>query len=272
MEPGKYEKEHSNHIEECIVRPTGLLDPKVSVRKTKGQIEDLIGEINKRVERNERVLITTLTKRMAEDLTSYLTEADIKVEYLHSDVETIERMRLIKNLREGEFDVLVGINLLREGLDIPEVSLVAILDADKEGFLRSETSLIQTIGRAARHLNGEVIMYADTITNSMRAALDETSRRTKIQENYNKEHNITPKGIVKSTENAMWSVSVEDFEDGKHKRNNIKKKTKNKKLNIEEEIEYLTKQMKMYAKNLEFEMAATIRDEIKNLEKLRKKR
>ncbi len=270
--PGKYEKEHSNHIEECIVRPTGLLDPKVSVRKTKGQIEDLIGEINKRVERNERVLITTLTKRMAEDLTSYLTEADIKVEYLHSDVETIERMRLIKNLREGEFDVLVGINLLREGLDIPEVSLVAILDADKEGFLRSETSLIQTIGRAARHLNGEVIMYADTITNSMRAALDETSRRTKIQENYNKEHNITPKGIVKSTENAMWSVSVEDFEDGKHKRNNIKKKTKNKKLNIEEEIEYLTKQMKMYAKNLEFEMAATIRDEIKNLEKLRKKR
>ena len=195
--PGPYELKHSQQIVEQIIRPTGLLDPKISVRPTKHQIDDLVGEIRKRSEKNERVLVTTLTKKMAEDLTSYFKEIGIKVTYLHSDVETIERMEIIRDLRLGKYDVLVGINLLREGLDLPEVSLVAILDADKEGFLRSETSLIQTTGRAARNVSGEVIMYADTITKSMRRATDETNRRRKIQDQYNKKHGIIPRTINK---------------------------------------------------------------------------
>ncbi len=213
--PNDYEKDLSTTIAECIVRPTGLIDPKITVKETKGQIEDLIGRIKEKTAKKEKVLVTTLTKRMAEDLTTYLSEVGIRVEYLHSDVDTIERMKLIKDLRDDVFDVLVGINLLREGLDIPEVSLVAILDADKEGFLRSETSLIQTIGRAARHLDGEVVMYADTITASMDKAIKETERRRKIQTKYNKDNNITPKGIVKSTDNAMSALSMEDIEDKK---------------------------------------------------------
>ena len=268
--PNDYEKDLSTTIAECIVRPTGLIDPKITVKETKGQIEDLIGRIKEKTAKKEKVLVTTLTKRMAEDLTTYLSEVGIRVEYLHSDVDTIERMKLIKDLRDDVFDVLVGINLLREGLDIPEVSLVAILDADKEGFLRSETSLIQTIGRAARHLDGEVVMYADTITASMDKAIKETQRRRKIQTKYNKDHNITPKGIVKSTDNAMSALSMEDIEDKKsakiQKRN---KKDFNK--DIDEEIELLTKQMKLYAKNLEFELAAKIRDEIEQLKKLKTK-
>ncbi|MFR6312814.1 excinuclease ABC subunit UvrB, partial [Anaerofustis stercorihominis] len=208
--PNDYEKERSKEIAECIVRPTGLIDPKITVKETKGQIEDLIGRIKEKTDKHEKVLVTTLTKRMAEDLTNYLSEVGIRVEYLHSDVDTIERMKLIKDLRDDVFDVLVGINLLREGLDIPEVSLVAILDADKEGFLRSETSLIQTIGRAARHLGGEVVMYADKMTPSMERAIGETDRRRKIQSEYNEKHHITPKGIVKSTENAMSALSIED--------------------------------------------------------------
>lgn len=268
--PNDYEKDLSTTIAECIVRPTGLIDPKINVKETKGQIEDLIGRIKEKTAKKEKVLVTTLTKRMAEDLTTYLSEVGIRVEYLHSDVDTIERMKLIKDLRDDVFDVLVGINLLREGLDIPEVSLVAILDADKEGFLRSETSLIQTIGRAARHLDGEVVMYADTITASMDKAIKETQRRRKIQTKYNKDHNITPKGIVKSTDNAMSALSMEDIEDKKsakiQKRN---KKDFNK--DIDEEIELLTKQMKLYAKNLEFELAAKIRDEIEQLKKLKTK-
>ncbi|MCO8194519.1 MULTISPECIES: excinuclease ABC subunit UvrB [Anaerofustis] len=268
--PNDYEKDLSTTIAECIVRPTGLIDPKITVKETKGQIEDLIGRIKEKTAKKEKVLVTTLTKRMAEDLTTYLSEVGIRVEYLHSDVDTIERMKLIKDLRDDVFDVLVGINLLREGLDIPEVSLVAILDADKEGFLRSETSLIQTIGRAARHLDGEVVMYADTITASMDKAIKETQRRRKIQTKYNKDHNITPKGIVKSTDNAMSALSMEDIEDKKsakiQKRN---KKDFNK--DIDEEIELLTKQMKLYAKNLEFELAAKVRDEIEQLKKLKTK-
>lgn len=268
--PNDYEKDLSTTIAECIVRPTGLIDPKITVKETKGQIEDLIGRIKEKTAKKEKVLVTTLTKRMAEDLTTYLSEVGIRVEYLHSDVDTIERMKLIKDLRDDVFDVLVGINLLREGLDIPEVSLVAILDADKEGFLRSETSLIQTIGRAARHLDGEVVMYADTITASMDKAIKETERRRKIQTKYNKDHNITPKGIVKSTDNAMSALSMEDIEDKK----SAKTKKRNKKdfnKDIDEEIELLTKQMKLYAKNLEFELAAKVRDEIEQLKKLKTK-
>ncbi|MDU7033581.1 MAG: excinuclease ABC subunit UvrB, partial [Finegoldia magna] len=193
--PGKYEKAKTNEVVEQVIRPTGLLDPKIEVRPTKGQIDDLVSEINKTIEKGERVLITTLTKKMSEDLTRYLEDLDIKVTYLHSDIDTIERMEIIRDLREGKYDVLVGINLLREGLDLPEVSLIAILDADKEGFLRSETSLIQTIGRAARNSNGHVIMYGDTITRSMDVAITETNRRREIQEEYNKEHNITPTTI-----------------------------------------------------------------------------
>ena len=195
--PGEYERERSGQIVEQIIRPTGLLDPEVIVRPVEGQIDDLIGEINARVEKNERTLVTTLTKQMAEDLTAYLQKLGIKVRYMHHDISTIERMEIVRDLRLGEFDVLVGINLLREGLDLPEVSLVAILDADKEGFLRSETSLIQTIGRAARNAKGLVIMYADTITPSMQRAIDETNRRRRLQAEYNKEKGIVPKTIIK---------------------------------------------------------------------------
>ncbi|RGD73541.1 excinuclease ABC subunit UvrB [Anaerofustis stercorihominis] len=268
--PNDYEKERSKEIAECIVRPTGLIDPKITVKETKGQIEDLIGRIKEKTDKHEKVLVTTLTKRMAEDLTNYLSEVGIRVEYLHSDVDTIERMKLIKDLRDDVFDVLVGINLLREGLDIPEVSLVAILDADKEGFLRSETSLIQTIGRAARHLGGEVVMYADKMTPSMERAIGETDRRRKIQSEYNEEHHITPKGIVKSTENAMSALSIEDVDA----EDIVKKVTKNKKdfeHDVDKEIELLTTQMKLYAKNLEFELAAKLRDEIDKLKKLKTK-
>ena len=213
--PGDFELEKSENIVEQIIRPTGLLDPEIDVRPIDGQIDDLLGEINDRISKKERVLITTLTKKMAEDLTTYLSDLNIKVKYLHSDVDTIERMEIIRDLRLGNFDVLVGINLLREGLDIPEVSLVAILDADKEGFLRSERSLIQTIGRAARNANGKVIMYADTVTRSMEIAINETNRRRSIQIEYNKEHNITPKTIIKNVSDVLAISSSETLKSPK---------------------------------------------------------
>ena len=238
---------------EQVIRPTGLLDPKVEVRPVQGQIDDLIGEINARSAKNERVLVTTLTKRMAEDLTQYLTKSGIKVRYMHHDVETIERMELIRDLRLGEFDVLVGINLLREGLDMPEVSLVAILDADKEGFLRSETSLIQTIGRAARNAEGLVILYADTVTRSMRSAMDETERRRGIQDAFNKEHGIVPKTVIKSVRELLELSKAE----AETQRRSGKKLTKPE---IAEEIARLEKQMKEAAKMMEFEYAAVLRD------------
>ena len=258
--PADYERQQADQVVEQVIRPTGLLDPKVEVRPVSGQIDDLIGEINARAARNERVLVTTLTKKMAEDLTEYLKKAGIKVRYMHHDVETIERMALIRDLRLGEFDVLVGINLLREGLDMPEVSLVAILDADKEGFLRSETSLIQTIGRAARNADGMVILYADTITRSMKAAMDETERRRKIQDDYNKAHGIVPKTIIKSVREILEiSKSAEDAQ-----RKSGKKLTRRE---VEEEIERTEKQMKEAAKMLEFEYAAILRDRLVELRK-----
>ena len=258
--PGELEKEKSAQIAEQVIRPTGLLDPEISVRPVEGQIDDLIGEINERTAKNERVLVTTLTRKMAEDLTDFLEETGIKVRYLHFDVDTIERMELIRDLRLGEYDVLVGINLLREGLDIPEVSLVAILDADKEGFLRSETSLIQTIGRAARNAHGEVIMYADTVTDSMERAIRETNRRREKQMAYNKAHGITPKTITKGVRDVL--------EISTHKEDLEKKKTKY--LSPKEReilIERLTKEMKQAAKILEFEHAAYLRDKIEKIRK-----
>lgn len=256
--PGALEKENSTQIVEQIIRPTGLLDPIITVKPTEDQMDDLVSEINLRVERKERVLVTTLTKAMAEDLTSYLEGFDIKVRYMHHDVDTIERMEIIRDLRLGEFDVLVGINLLREGLDIPEVSLVAILDADKEGFLRSETSLVQTIGRAARNANGEVIMYADSVTPSMEKAISETVRRRELQEKYNKEHGITPQTIKKDVREILEITSKEKL-DGRKKR--IPKKER------ELLILRLTKEMKEAAKMLEFEHAAYLRDKIEELKK-----
>ena len=258
--PGEYERERSGQIVEQVIRPTGLLDPRVEVRPVQGQIDDLIGEINARSARNERVLVTTLTKKMAEDLTQYLQKAGIKVRYMHHDVETIERMELIRDLRLGEFDVLVGINLLREGLDMPEVSLVAILDADKEGFLRSETSLIQTIGRAARNAEGVVILYADTVTRSMRSAMDETERRRKIQDDFNKEHGIVPKTVIKSVREIL-ELSKSEAEAQK------KSGKKLTKAEVAEEIAKLEKQMKEAAKMMEFEYAAVLRDRIIELRK-----
>ena len=258
--PGDYEGEHSENTVEQIIRPTGLVDPEVEVRPIEGQIDDLMGEIRLRTEKNERVLVTTLTRKMAEDLTEYLEGNGIKVKYIHFNVDTIERMEIIRDLRLGKFDVLVGINLLREGLDIPEVSLVAILDADKEGFLRAERSLIQTIGRAARNAKGKVIMYADSITASMKAAITETERRRKIQTEYNLANGITPKTIVKSVRDII--------EIGKTESGDKKKKEKPKKMSQrerEEAIESLTKQMKQAAKNLEFEQAAYLRDRIAEL-------
>lgn len=258
--PADYEKEHSKeNVVEQIIRPTGLLDPKIEVRPVSNQIDDLIEQIRIRVEKNERVLVTTLTKKMAEDLTSYLQSLDIKVNYMHSDIKALERMEIIRNLRLGEFDVLVGINLLREGLDIPEVSLVAILDADKEGFLRSERSLIQTIGRAARNTNGTVIMYADELTDSMDKAISETNRRRKIQEEYNIKHNITPKTIKKSVRETISITKQEDI--------NVEFKMENPE-DIKNTINTLTDEMLKYATNMEFEKAAEIRDKIKELEKL----
>ncbi len=258
--PGDYEKDHSkDNVVEQIIRPTGLLDPKIEVKPIENQIDDLIEQIRERTEKNERVLVTTLTKKMAEDLTSYLKNIDIKVNYMHSDIKALERMEIIRNLRLGEFDVLVGINLLREGLDIPEVSLVAILDADKEGFLRSERSLIQTIGRAARNTNGKVIMYADELTESMEKAISETNRRREIQMKYNKEHGITPQTIHKSVREAIRATVLEDVSS----EYNIKEEE-----NIDEIITKLTDEMLKCASNMEFEKAAELRDKIKELQNL----
>lgn len=263
--PGPYELEKSNQVVEQIIRPTGLLDPMVEVRPIKGQIDDLVGEINKRAEKNQRVLVTTLTKKMSEDLTNYLVEMGIKVRYLHSDIKTIERMEIIRDLRLGVFDVLVGINLLREGLDLPEVSLVAILDADKEGFLRLETSMIQTIGRAARNVEGKVIMYADKITKSMKTAIDETERRRKIQSEYNKEHNITPRSIEKKIYDVIEATKVaEETEKYEIEKEPKKKYTKTE---AKKRIKELEPQMLKAAEALEFEKAAEIRDEIEYLKK-----
>ena len=256
--PGEYERTRSGQIVEQVIRPTGLLDPKVEVRPVEGQIDDLIGEINTRTQRNERVLITTLTKKMAEDLTAYLQNTGIKVRYMHHDIDTIERMEIMRDLRLGTFDVLVGINLLREGLDLPEVSLVAILDADKEGFLRSETSLIQTIGRAARNADGMVILYADTITPSMRRAMDETERRREKQDAYNKAHGIVPKTVVKSVRDLL-DITAQDEADDAERRGEVKAMTKQQKA---ERIAKLEKEMKEAAKMLEFELAAALRDQI----------
>ena len=258
--PAEYEKEHSkDNVVEQIIRPTGLLDPKIEVRPVENQIDDLIEQIKERTEKNERILVTTLTKKMAEDLTAYLSGIDIKVRYMHSDIKALERMEIIRDLRLGEFDVLVGINLLREGLDIPEVSLVAILDADKEGFLRSERSLIQTIGRAARNTDGKVIMYADELTDSMEKAISETNRRRKIQMEYNKEHNITPQTIQKSIRDTIKASYVEDIQ---------KEYKLDKNADIQDIINKLTDEMLKYAADMEFEKAAEIRDKIKELESL----
>ena len=257
--PADYEKAHSQNTVEQIIRPTGLLDPKIEVRPSENQVDDLIGRINETVEKGERVLVTTLTKKMAEDLTAYLKELNIKVTYMHSDIDTLERLKILKELRMGKYDVLVGINLLREGLDLPEVSLVAILDADKEGFLRSERSLIQTIGRAARNSEGKVIMYADELTNSMEKAIKETNRRRKIQMAYNEEHGIIPQTIHKAIRDDIKATIVEEATE---KYNIEEGKT------VEEVIEELTMQMLKHAENMEFEQAAEIRDKIKELENM----
>ena len=267
--PGKYEMEHTDAVVEQIIRPTGLLDPIIHVRPIEGQVDDLMGEIRTRTDKGERVLVTTLTKKMAEDLTDYLDGNGIKVRYLHHDVDTLERMQIIRDLRLGVFDVLVGINLLREGLDLPEVSLVAILDADKEGFLRAERSLIQTIGRAARNENGTVIMYADKITHSMEVAINETARRRAIQDTYNKAHGITPRTVIKDVRDVIEIGAKE--EDTRHKRkgtgiegveDTAPKKRKMSAKDREALIEKLTREMKQAARELEFEKAAFIRDEI----------
>lgn len=260
--PGPYELEHCPEVVEQIIRPTGLLDPTIDVRPIEGQIDDLIGEINERIERNERVLVTTLTKKMAEDLTDYLKEVGIKVRYLHSEIKTLERIEIIRDLRLGKFDVLVGINLLREGLDIPEVSLVAILDADKEGFLRSERSLIQTIGRAARNANGHVIMYADTITESMEKAINETKRRREIQEAYNKKHGIVPKTIQKDVRDVIRATYAAEETTTYEAEPKQKRMTKQEK---EKFIAQLEQEMKEAAKALNFERAAELRDLILEL-------
>ncbi|MBI1795301.1 MAG: excinuclease ABC subunit UvrB [Chloroflexi bacterium] len=267
--PGPYEMEHAEQVVEQIIRPTGLVDPQVEVRPTKSQVDDLIGEIRQRVERGERVLVTTLTKRMAEDLSEYLHEIGIKVHYLHSEVETLERIGILRDLRLGVFDVIVGINLLREGLDLPEVSLVAILDADKEGFLRSATALIQTIGRAARHLNGRVIMYADRMTDSMNAAIGETNRRRAKQVKYNEEHNITPVSIHKAIRDITDQLSGEAKEKalgiGDAKAQYKTKRDKVSQGELQKIIAEMEKQMKEAARNLEFEKAAALRDEMYEL-------
>ena len=255
--PGDFEKQHAAAFAEQIIRPTGLIDPEIIVKPTEGQIDDLVSEINIRAEKNERVLVTTLTKKMAEDLTDYLYNLGIRVKYMHYDVDTIERMKLIRELRLGEFDVLIGINLLREGLDIPEVSLVAILDADKEGFLRSETSLIQTAGRAARNAEGKVIMYADSVTPSMERAISETERRRKIQSDYNKAHGITPKTIIKDIHDVIEITPKQDSEK------NIKQMSREQRQQL---IKKLTVEMRQAAKLLEFEHAAEIRDRIAKLQ------
>ena len=266
--PGQYEKDHELLRAEQIIRPTGLLDPYVEVRPVEGQIDDLVGEVNKEVEKHNKILVTTLTKRMAEELTDYMKDLGIRVKYLHSDIDTLERSEIIRDMRLDVFDVLVGINLLREGLDIPEISLVAILDADKEGFLRSETSLIQTIGRAARNAEGHVIMYADVITDSMRRAIDETLRRRELQETYNKEHGITPKTIKKAVRDLI-SISKEVAKTQKKLEKDMESMSREE---LEELIGKVQKQMKAAAADLNFEMAAELRDQLielkKNLEEL----
>ena len=262
--PGPYEEQHELLRAEQVIRPTGLLDPEVEVRPVEGQIDDLVGEVNKEIGKKNKVLITTLTKRMAEDLTDYMREIGIRVRYLHSDIDTLERTEIVRDMRLDVFDVLVGINLLREGLDIPEITLVAILDADKEGFLRSETSLIQTIGRAARNADGHVIMYADTITDSMRLAIEETERRRKVQMQYNEEHGITPQTIKKSVRDLIAvskKVAAEELRMEKDPESMSKKE-------LEKLIQDLTKQMKKAAAELNFEAAAEMRDKLVELKKV----
>ena len=265
--PGKYENQHSQQIAEQIIRPTGLIDPEVMVRPVKGQIDDLIGEISKRVEKKQRVLVTTLTKKMAEDLTAYLKDMEFKVEYLHSDVETLDRVDIIRNLRLGVFDVLVGINLLREGLDLPEVTLVAILDADKEGFLRSTTSLIQTIGRAARNVDGTVIMYADTITDSMQNAISETNRRRKIQMDYNEKHAITPASIQKAVRENLETLKVAEEDSQYSLTQSIEQLNEADMLELMNKLE---KEMKEAARDLQFERAASLRDKLLEVKRMMK--
>jgi excinuclease ABC subunit B len=264
--PADYERNHQSQIAEQLVRPTGLIDPRIEVRPASSQVDDLLSEINDRIKLTERVLVTTLTKRMAEDLTDYLAEHGIKVRYLHSDIETVERVEIIRDLRLGEFDVLVGINLLREGLDIPEVSLVAILDADKEGFLRSERSLIQTMGRAARHLNGTAIMYADTVTGSMRRAIDETDRRRAKQVAHNESHGITPTGVQKRIKDIIDGVYDHETarQELKAAQNEARYEHMGEK-DLTREVKRLEKDMFDAAKNLEFERAAELRDQLKRL-------
>jgi excinuclease ABC subunit B len=263
--PGPYEREHSRRVLEQIVRPTGILDPEVEVRATRNQIDDLMGEIRQRSDRNERVLVTTLTKKMSEDLTDYLLEMGFKVRYLHSEIDTLERIQIIRELRLGEYDVLVGVNLLREGLDLPEVTLVAILDADKEGFLRGETSLIQTIGRAARNIGGKVLMYADKETDSMRRALDETDRRRAIQHAYNLEHGITPETIVKGISDIGEFLMGESKVPSKNGRRRREKKVDMSAAEIEQTIVELEEEMLAAAEELRFEYAAKLRDELREL-------
>ncbi len=273
--PGNYERDHADQIIELVVRPTGLVDPEIEVRPARTQVDDVLSEINDRVSRNERVLITTLTKRMSEDLTDYLGEHGVKVRYLHSDVDTVERSEIIRDLRLGVFDVIVGINLLREGLDMPEVSLVAILDADKEGFLRSDRSLIQTIGRAARNLHGKAILYADTMTGSMKRAMDETDRRREVQISYNLEHGITPKGIQKSINDVMEAGNGSAKGDKRRGKRGAERQNANGKETVEvatmsaadaaRRIKELEKQMYECARNLEFERAAALRDELEQV-------
>src|SRR3712207_3295370 len=262
--PGAYEREHSARVVEQIVRPTGIVDPEVQVRETRNQIDDLMNEIRARVERDERALVTTLTKKMAEDLTDYLLEMGFKVRYLHSEVDTLERIQIIRELRLGEFDVLVGVNLLREGLDLPEVSLVAILDADKEGFLRGETSLIQTIGRAARNVEGKVLMYADKETEAMRTAIRETERRRAIQRAYNEEHGITPETIVKGISD-ITEFLMSDSKVPQKGRRRRERRTEMQPAEIEQMIVELEEEMLAAAEELRFEYAAKLRDEIRDL-------
>lgn len=266
--PGPYEMQHAQQVVQQVIRPTGLVDPEVIIRPIEGQVDNLLKEVNLRVKRGERALVTTLTKRMAEDLSEYLTEMGVRVHYLHSEIETIQRVEILRDLRLGVYDVVVGINLLREGLDLPEVSLVAILDADKEGFLRSDTSLIQTIGRAARHVNGQVIMYADRMTDSMKRALDETNRRREIQVAYNREHNITPQSIIKQVRDLTDRVKAQVVEESRKPDLAEARPEDLSKAELDKMIRELEKSMKAAAKELEFEKAAALRDQVIELRKI----